>query len=234
MWAAQVAKGGVFVDVGANIGAIAIPVAGTNIRVIAIEAHPELCALLAQSAANNNLSGLRVIHAAAGECERMSDFPTPPLAGSGRRNFGEVGFGMTGVPTSSVNMLTLDQIAPSETRAVKIDVEGYEVEVLAGGPNTLAVTRPQWMVEANADTDRTRSLIKTFLSHDYRLWWFYAPFVTPNAARERYREKMYGDVNILAVPAEKGQPSGFREITPSSAWPSRINDFPYLREFGYS
>jgi FkbM family methyltransferase len=59
---------GAFVDVGANVGAISLPVAACrpNARIICIEADPEIVSLLRRNVAENGRSNVRIIHCLAG------------------------------------------------------------------------------------------------------------------------------------------------------------------------
>lgn len=115
--------GGVLIDVGANIGSIALPAASAASLVIALEANRGFANVLAANALNNSLWNVSVVHAAVGEIDRLARFPMMPLGAAG--NLGTSGFHMTGkYPEEVVCMTTLDRIAPAETKVVKIDVEG--------------------------------------------------------------------------------------------------------------
>ncbi|PZQ55615.1 MAG: hypothetical protein DI570_22070 [Phenylobacterium zucineum] len=96
--AMQISRGRTFVDVGANIGAIALPVARRAARVLAIEAHPQLAAILARNVEENGLRNVEVMHAAAGPTAGVAAFPAASLDGTG--NFGTSGFGR-GAPWST-------------------------------------------------------------------------------------------------------------------------------------
>ncbi|MBP6546282.1 MAG: FkbM family methyltransferase [Phenylobacterium sp.] len=77
---AELVGGGTYVDVGANLGSIALPVARSGGRVIAIEANRGLAGLLATNALNNGLYNVEVHHAAVGETRRLAKFPMVPLS----------------------------------------------------------------------------------------------------------------------------------------------------------
>ena len=61
---------------------------------------------------------------------------------SATRNFGELRFTTTSEVKEPVLMLPLDELAPSDTRLIKVDVEGFEPEVLKGAQAFLRAARP--------------------------------------------------------------------------------------------
>lgn len=223
-----------FVDVGANIGAIALPVAQSGSRVIAAEANRGFANVLAANALNNGLFNVEPHHAAVGETLQPANFPTVPL--SARGNIGSSGFFIeTGtVPDEVVLMTTLDKLAPVETSVVKIDVEGYELQVMQGAVRTLEETRPAWIVEVTPDRPKDRDVIRLFIAAGYRVFWFYAPFVTFTAERRGDPALLQrGDFNILALPEGKDLAWEMVRVEPDGPWPKTVQQFPYLREFGF-
>lgn len=226
---AQISRGGSFVDVGANIGAITLPVARSAAHVVAIEAHPGIASLLSRNVTKNRLDNVQVLNAAAGAIQGFADFPALPLDGTG--NFGMSAFGRQGV-LARVPVVTLNDVAPSNTAMVKIDVEGYEAEVLAGASRVLSEVRPHWIVEADTDTQSSRATLKIMREAEYILYWFYDPFVTPLAPKAPWAGKRRGDLNVFGVPAEAPQPTGMLEIKEGDPWPTNISGFHYLKAFG--
>src|SRR4051812_36587709 len=65
---AHLPPSGIFVDVGANIGALALPLAATrpDAHIVCIEADPEIAAILRSNVALNNRQNIRVIECIAG------------------------------------------------------------------------------------------------------------------------------------------------------------------------
>ncbi|MDP1600710.1 FkbM family methyltransferase [Phenylobacterium sp.] len=229
----ELSAGGVLIDVGANIGSIALPAASAARLVIALEANRGFANVLATNTLNNGLFNVSVVHAAVGETERLARFPMMPVGEVG--NLGTSGFHMAGkYPEEVVRMTTIDRIAPNDTRVVKIDVEGYESSVLKGATRTLTETRPTWLVESGEESPATRGIIQTFLDSGYLVYWFFAPFVTPRPARGAPPAKLRGDVNILAVPSEGAQPNWeMKRAEAGGVRPTHVSDFPYLARFGF-
>lgn len=231
--AGQLARGATFVDVGANVGAYALPVSRQAARVIAIEAQPGVAALLARNIAENRLENVELIAAAAGPNTGAISFPAPQL--DERINFGGLGVVSWTGPTVEVPMVRLDDVAPDGTRVVKIDVEGFELAVLEGAERLLAKMRPYWIAEAPSDTPPGRALVQRFHAAGYRTYWLYDPFVTPRAARGDWRRVFgKGDVSVLAAPREAGQPVSMVEAVGGDyPWLSSTEGCGYLQAFDF-
>jgi FkbM family methyltransferase len=233
----SVAPKGTYIDVGANIGAIALPVAAaTKARVIAIEAQREVASILAANVCNNGLHRIEVIHAAAGAQVGLTRFPQARL-GKQALNFGIVGDSLAGhedLHMETVRVCTLDEVAPADTRLVKIDVEGGEPQVLAGAADLIAKIRPIWLLEANDATMETARLtMATLLQAGYRLFWLHVPLATPQAERPGPRS-VAGDSNFVALPEGVGNLWDLPPIlSPDAERPSRAQAFGYLNRYGY-
>jgi FkbM family methyltransferase len=135
------------IDVGANIGAVSIPVAATGSRVLAIEALPKKYVLLSLAARQSGLSHLVPVHAAAG-----ASVGTAIMAGTSA--WGQVvESGGLEVPLFTVDSLC-DIVGFRKPSVVKIDVEGSERRVLQGMGRTLRDDRPLVIIESNTWTSR--------------------------------------------------------------------------------
>lgn len=236
--AGQLARDGVFVDVGANIGAISLPVARQARRVIAIEAHRELAGVLRSNVEANGVGNIEVANVAVGPSEGVARFSMPPL--SETRNFGDNAFDADGRWSAEIEMKTLDSLAPDDTRAVKIDVQGFELDVLKGASRLLSAVRPALIVEVGRDSPRARRVIAHLMAQRYACYWLFSPFITLTATRKQpypgYPESgqtVQGDHNIAAIPIERGQPQEMTRVDLAAGWPRRIEAFPYLRRFGF-
>lgn len=220
----QMSRGGVFIDVGANVGAYSLPVSRSASRVISIEAHADIAAILLDNVATNHIKNIAVIHAAVGRAPGSTNFPTPPL--NEERNFGATGANLHSAPRQRTPVITLDEVATPDTVLVKVDVEGAESDVLLGAERTLSAYRPAWLVEANSP-----DIVPTFREQSYRTYWFWDPFVTP-LARTVWPGKRLGDLSVLAIPAERPQPLGMVEAMVGAPQPKNTLGFGYLRAFG--
>jgi FkbM family methyltransferase len=132
---AHTPQGGVFVDVGANVGTYAMVLArqvGGGGKVIAIEPHPVTHARLAFNNAASGYTQVRLVAAAAGAAdgELMIETDGDNL-GASHIVSGAVSARAIRVPSWRLQRI-LEQAGVSHVDALKIDVEGFEDRVLTG------------------------------------------------------------------------------------------------------
>ncbi|MDX2155591.1 MAG: FkbM family methyltransferase [Hyphomicrobiaceae bacterium] len=160
-------RGGVLVDVGANIGnhtVYALKLLGVD-KVIAFEPNPAAARLLQINLALNGLSG-KVDHRLAGLSDRSA---VGQLVAPGHKDLGStrvtVGGGASAPGDRACRVMTGDEALAGEPRIdmIKIDTEAMELKVLAGLQHTLERHRPKLFVEVD-DANRA-----TFLALAQRL-----------------------------------------------------------------
>jgi FkbM family methyltransferase len=132
---ARTPAGGVFVDVGANVGTYAMVLArqvGESGKVIAIEPHPVTHARLAFNRAASGYAQVTLVAAAAGpsDGELMIETDGDNL-GASHIVSGESSGKAIRVPSLRLQRI-LDDSGVSRVDALKIDVEGFEDRVLTG------------------------------------------------------------------------------------------------------
>jgi FkbM family methyltransferase len=177
---AHTPAGGVFVDVGANVGTYAMVLArhvGANGKVIAIEPHPVTHARLAFNRAASDFSQVILVAAAAGpsDGELMIETDGDNL-GASHIVSGERADNAIRVPSLRLQRI-LGDAGVGHVDTLKIDVEGYEDRVLTGffreapqrlWPRAVVIehlSRNEWQDDCIADmrargyaeTGRTRS-----------------------------------------------------------------------------
>ncbi len=140
-----------FIDVGANIGYYSLLASLVNEQapVLALEPHPIASRRLQENASINSFGNIRVRAVAVGRISGTANL-TSDLVEQNRISVGNE----NAVATVAVPVVTLDAtlpqegIDPADVRLVKIDTEGFEVNVLAGAHDLLeARPGPVWLVE---------------------------------------------------------------------------------------
>jgi FkbM family methyltransferase len=132
---AHVPTGGVFVDIGANVGTYALALArhvGATGKVIAIEPHPVTHARLAFNNTASGYAQVKLVAAAAGptDGELMIETDGDNL-GASHIVSGTASGNAIRVPSLRLQRI-LEEAGVSQVDALKIDVEGFEDRVLTG------------------------------------------------------------------------------------------------------
>jgi FkbM family methyltransferase len=218
--AALIEPGQTVIEVGANVGALTLPMAkllGPHGTLIAVEPQRHCFQMLCGTLALNHITNTRAIWAACNDHSqgfiRVPRFePTQPA------NFGGVTLRqdtpsgeLVWSPTIYDLLHTLDLLGP--VHFLKLDVEGMEPAVLRGAEALFSLSRPICYVEC--DRPDTEAPIRAqFAQWQYDLWWHLPPlFRTPNCFGNT--ENIWGkdvvSVNLLCVPSE-------RAYQPPAAW----------------
>jgi FkbM family methyltransferase len=145
--------GDVAVDVGANVGLVAVPLAlavAPGGRILAIEPLPENVGRLEQNVRRNELENVTIVGAAAGADD--GEIVLNVAADSAFSSVGTVtkyrAAGALRVPCRRLDSLWAELGRP-HVALVKIDVEGAELDVLDGATELLRASRPVLLVEAD-------------------------------------------------------------------------------------
>ena len=178
---AHTPDGGVFVDVGANAGTYALPLArhvGPNGRVIAVEPHPVMVARLAFNQAASAADNVALIAAAAGDADGELMIETDRDNYGASHVYPDASARSDAIRVPAMRLLRILQDADvARVDSLKIDVEGYEDRVLLGffrdapaalWPRAVAIehlSRDDWLDDCLADmlargyveTGKTRS-----------------------------------------------------------------------------
>jgi len=134
--------GSVVCDIGANVGFHSMMLAGLvgkSGRVYAFEPNSENCRLILAAAEHNRVSNLVVLPVALSERRGWAYFSTHIGSNGGLLDQQKALLVNSGtiVPT-----FTLDELSLPKIDVIKVDVEGAEYKVLAGGEKLLAKDRP--------------------------------------------------------------------------------------------
>ena len=213
-----VEDGDAVVEVGANFGAITIPLAkavGAGGKVHAFEPQPQIRELLTENVALNSLQPVVSIHK-----EALSDAPSQMMAmlkidwDKPLLNSGDAGLLEPNIDQDSfrVEAQKLDAFAIGRVALIKVDVEGHELQVLKGAARAILRCAPTLYVE-NDRPEKSRDLL-AFILNDlgYRAWWHFPDLYNAN---ERIDGVDYVSHNVLCVHASKAPPrqtEGLREV----------------------
>ena len=178
---AHTPESGVFVDVGANAGTYALPLAhhvGPNGRVIAVEPHPVMVGRLAFNQTASASGNVVLIPAAAGDIDGELMIETDHENYGASHVYPDASARSDAIRVPAMRLLRILQDADvGQVDSLKIDVEGYEDRVLIGffrdapqalWPRAIAIehlSRDDWADDCLADmlargyteTGRTRS-----------------------------------------------------------------------------
>jgi len=170
-WRRALGDGGLFIDVGANVGTYTIWAAELGAEVIALEPAADTFELLQENIALNGYQ-VTAVQAAAGDHCGTAWFTSGLDAGNSIAPDGPV---MTELVKAE--LVTVDSlIGDRRVTGMKVDVEGFEIDVLRGAARALAdhrigLIQIEWneMSTVALGTDR-RPVAELLASHGYRLY----------------------------------------------------------------
>ncbi|PTB20766.1 FkbM family methyltransferase [Trinickia symbiotica] len=216
---------GTVVEVGGNIGSQTVPLAkaakAVGADVMVFEPQPFLFHNLCANLALNAVDNVAAWPFACASHPGTVWFTSPDYRRAG--NFGAVSVQMQPLENSiQVPCVRLDDMTRERTvHLLKVDVEGFELQVLEGAQDVLTNHRPLLYVE-NDRVANSSALIQYLWRHGYRLWWHISPLFNPQnfrgSAENRYPQ-LYS-FNMLGVPRESSLLlQGFEEIVDATAHP---------------
>jgi FkbM family methyltransferase len=130
------------IDVGANIGYYALMLAhylGSSVEIICIEPEPENLAELRRNIEVNRMANVTILAAGAAAEDGFAGLLTGINGRIVSENRGE----------ARVKTLALNNFADRSIGFIKIDVEGYELDVLRGAMTLIERQRPNLFIEVH-------------------------------------------------------------------------------------
>ena len=204
-----VARGDVVLDVGAFLGTHTLAFArmvGEEGRVHSFEPRETIRQLLAANVSRNGLTQVSVQPCALGAAAASVEIPAVDI--DEQKNFGglaikEAPAGQT-ARTERIAVLPLDHFSFDRVDFVKIDAEGMEAEVIAGGTRTLAAHRPIVFAECN-DLRNGSTTLLACLDMGYMVYGVLSQAFNSDNYNQ-VSENIFFDgseASLLAIPAEK-------------------------------
>lgn len=196
--------GDTVIEVGANIGALTVPLAqfvGSQGNVVAYEPQRILFQNLCANIALNGLMNVRTVNAAVGSeggavTLPKIDYAEPNMFGAHTIEGATDG--------EQVQLLALDNsISVTRCRLMKIDVEGMEEQVVIGATELIKKHRPILYIE-NDRQEKSPGLIKRLLDLDYKLYWHLPPLTRPDNFFGHAQDFLGNmiSINMLCAPPE--------------------------------
>ncbi len=208
---AYLRQGDTCIDAGANVGLLTLTasdVVGDEGCVIAVEAHPRTCRFLRENLELNHCRNVRAYNLALGAAAGTLVFSEE--AEDDIRHVAPSGPGLR-VPAATLDSLTE---AIETVHLLKLDVEGYECEVLRGAGRTLSITQCVYFESFERQIQRyghpSHELFQLLIDNGFSLFF-------PPAKRDRA---------LRPVPMDYGSPKGENLVA--------VRDLPaFLERTGY-
>jgi FkbM family methyltransferase len=182
-------KQGLVLDIGANIGVIAQALAYKGHHVVAFEPQVGLFDILTENLKPYPLS-TTVYNTAVGSSNSTTTMPRQRYYNKG--NFGGIscGSGDIIVPVATIDSLELGTVS-----LMKVDVEGWEEEVLRGAVSTILKDKPILYLEADRE-DKIPSLYR-FVTEVLEYTW------------EHHNPRLFREENFFNNPSNVWAPMNY-------------------------
>lgn len=189
----------VFLDVGANVGVHTLAIAPHIAEIVAVEPFPPVADRLEATLKTNRINNVIVARFALSHESGTASFLAPDSSnlGVGRVVTSDNTAGLLQVTQTTGDDLLRQTDLP--LGLVKIDVEGFELNVLRGLQQRLRRDRPLLVVEVLTSDATHHESLKALLPENYSF------LILESARRPRYRLLPWqsGNGDIVAVPTEQ-------------------------------
>jgi len=192
------------VEVGANIGSHSVDMARACAPgpFYAFEPQPRIFQILCANLALNDIGNALAYPEGCGEAEGEAVVPRVNYAGQG--NFGGVALQAPGEAGVSVRVRPLDSLELPACGLLKVDVEGFEPQVVRGARETIRRCRPIIYIE-NDRKSQQQEVISLVAELGYDLYWHFPGLFSPDNFNG-VRENVFGgiaSINMLCTPSER-------------------------------
>ena len=193
--------GDVAIDVGANIGALTIPMAklvGESGHVHAFEASKANLDLLLKNVVDNQPAHVTIHGAAASD--KVGTLKVDKQSALHAYSYPDINVG-----EFEVECITIDSLQLPKVKLIKIDVDGHELQVLNGAAETIARCKPIIYIENEID-DKREAMVAWFIDHGYRMYW-HRPYMFNIDNWRGDKKNIFGvliSIMSLCIPDEEG------------------------------
>ncbi len=208
-----VRRGDVVLEAGANIGSHTVALsklAGPNGIVHAFEPQTHAHQLLCTNLIVNGCVNTRTAQCALGAARHETEFPD--LSPGQSDNFGAASLLAPSSVMRKVQVDTVDSLGLERLDFLKVDIEGYEPQLLEGARSTIERLRPIAFIESvNPYTGDISGALKAyFLPLGYRCWHYITPLFNPQNFNGLTYDAFPGQwsFDLLCVPPERAQVLG--------------------------
>jgi FkbM family methyltransferase len=205
------------VEVGTNIGVHSIPLAKRCFPgpIFLFEPQQRVFQVLCANLALNNITNAFAYPEACGAAD--GEAVVPSLDYDAVQNFGGVSLMAADAPGEKVRVVALDSLNLPVLGLLKIDVEGFEPQVLKGARETIARCRPVIYIE-NDRPQQQGEVIRLIADMGYSMYWHTPMLADPSV----FGGKRFLSVNMGCFPLEaEADVKGAERIDPDN-WTSPI------------
>lgn len=189
-------------DVGANVGVHSLGVCRAYKEVLSVEPFPPLIERLIHHIDINKIQNIKLIRGGLAAADSEANFIPPEPGNLGTGRVAKVVSSKNGSDELRIQLFSGDNLINKQARslaAIKIDVEGHELDVLSGLRNSINNYRPLIVCELLTSADAHISKFKSLLPESYH---FYS---LNNIKRKKFTLSKWdgGAGDIVACPSEK-------------------------------
>jgi FkbM family methyltransferase len=202
-------EGDVAMDVGANMGALTLPmsrIVGDSGYVYAFEPQRLVFQVLCSNMAINSITNVECLNFAVGEDNGVREIPEKRV--DSQNNLGSFSLKDDldfSEKTHNIMEITIDHYFRDleQLDFIKMDIEGMEISALKGAEKTIEKFRPAMYIE-NDRSDSSRWLIDAVKDFGYKMYWHKVPMFNPDNFRGN-KKNIYGktiSINMICLPEE--------------------------------
>lgn len=187
-------KDSVALDVGANTGHHTLYLSKHCREVMAFEPYASVRTVLTSRLEENGIKNVKVYQCGLSDEEALKDYYEPEESNMGTGSFLPEYYDQNRPTGMKLQLKKGDDVIretnPDRLDFIKIDVEGFELQVLKGLKETIAKYTPYMVIELSSFNVGNRDLLNLFAPQDYDLYYFANEFIrTVNLKDIKYATK---------------------------------------------